>query len=225
MDDAINRRRVGRRRAASGRLPHVQFLGPVGEGATRRPATFTHDEVMTLFHEFGHGLHQLLTRSRRRRASRGSQGVEWDAVELPSQFMENFCWEWDVVAPMTAHVDTGALAAASARSSTEVSRGQDVRERHGGWSAASSSPRDMHVHSISTPGPALALRPSMDAAGREVAVTPRLTYDRFMQSFLHVFAGGYAAGFYSYQVGGGPFSGRLQPLSRSEGVPSPATGA
>ena len=72
-----------------------------------KPATFTHDEVITLFHEFGHGLHQLLTRVDVAGVS-GIQGVEWDAVELPSQFMENFCWEWDVLAHMTAHVDTGA---------------------------------------------------------------------------------------------------------------------
>src|SRR5205085_10865763 len=68
---------------------------------------FTHDELITLFHEFGHGLHHLLTRVDYLGVS-GINGVEWDAVELPSQFMENFCWEWDVVEPMTRHVDTGA---------------------------------------------------------------------------------------------------------------------
>jgi oligopeptidase A len=102
MDDAINRRRAG---------SHFQHpvayltcnLSPPVDG---KPATFTHDEVITIFHEFGHGLHQLLTRVDVPGVS-GIQGVEWDAVELPSQIMENFCWEWDVVAPMTAHVDTG----------------------------------------------------------------------------------------------------------------------
>src|SRR5450756_2525115 len=71
-----------------------------------RPALFTHDEVLTLFHEFGHGLHHLLSRVDYLGAS-GIHGVEWDAVELPSQFMENFCWEWEVLRHMTAHVDTG----------------------------------------------------------------------------------------------------------------------
>ncbi len=102
MDDAINRRRTG---------VHVQHpvayltcnLSAPVEG---KPATFTHDEVITLFHEFGHGLHQLLTRVDVAGVS-GIQGVEWDAVELPSQLMENFCWEWEVVSQMTAHVDTG----------------------------------------------------------------------------------------------------------------------
>lgn len=102
MDDAINRRRVG------GRIQHpVAFLTcNLSAPVAGRPATFTHDEVTTLFHEFGHGLHQLLTRVDVHGIS-GIQGVEWDAVELPSQFMENFCWEWDVLSQMTAHVDTG----------------------------------------------------------------------------------------------------------------------
>src|SRR5678815_4432390 len=102
MDDAINRRRV------HGNVQHpVAYLtcnrsAPVGG----KPATFTHQEVITIFHEFGHGLHQLLTRVEIPGIS-GLQGVEWDAVELPSQFMENFVWEWDVLSHMTQHVDTG----------------------------------------------------------------------------------------------------------------------
>jgi oligopeptidase A len=72
----------------------------------RKPALLTHDDVITLFHEFGHGLHHMLTQVNERDVA-GISGVEWDAVELPSQFMENFCWEWDVLRHMTAHVDTG----------------------------------------------------------------------------------------------------------------------
>ncbi len=102
MDDAINRRRIGARVQHPVAFLTCNLSAPV-EG---RPATFTHDEVITLFHEFGHGLHQLLTRVEVAGVS-GIQGVEWDAVELPSQFMENFCWEWDVVSHMTAHADTG----------------------------------------------------------------------------------------------------------------------
>src|SRR5436190_1698446 len=107
MDDAINRRRVGARVQHPVAYLTCNFSAPVGNGAARRPATFTHDEVLTLFHEFGHGLHQLLTEVDVPGVS-GIQGVEWDAVELPSQFMENFCWEWEVLEAMTAHVDTGA---------------------------------------------------------------------------------------------------------------------
>ena len=106
MDDAINRRRVGARVQHPVAYLTCNFSAPVGEDPARKPATFTHDEVLTLFHEFGHGLHQLLTEVDVAGVS-GIRGVEWDAVELPSQFMENFCWERDVVAPMTSHVDTG----------------------------------------------------------------------------------------------------------------------
>jgi oligopeptidase A len=102
MDDAINRRRT-----ASGVQIPVAYLtcnlpAPVGG----KPALFTHDDVITVFHEFGHGLHHMLTQVEVLGVS-GIEGVEWDAVELPSQFMENFCWEWDVLRHMTSHVDTG----------------------------------------------------------------------------------------------------------------------
>ena len=103
MDDAINRRRHGARIQHPVAYLTCNFSAPI-DG---KPALFTHDEVTTLFHEFGHGLHLLLTRIDVPGVS-GLEGVEWDAVELPSQFMENFCWEWDVLKHMTAHVDTGA---------------------------------------------------------------------------------------------------------------------
>jgi oligopeptidase A len=102
QDDAINRRRAG----AHVQLPVAYLNCNLSAPTAGAPATFTHDEVITLFHEFGHGLHQLLTRVEVAGVS-GIQGVEWDAVELPSQFMENFCWEWSVLSQMTAHVDTG----------------------------------------------------------------------------------------------------------------------
>ena len=103
MDEAVTRRvRDGRVQAPVAYL-NCNFSAPVAG----KPAVFTHDEVNTLFHEFGHGLHHLLTRVDTLGVS-GINGVEWDAVELPSQFMENFCWEWDVLRPMTAHVDTAA---------------------------------------------------------------------------------------------------------------------
>jgi oligopeptidase A len=103
MDDAIGRRRKGGRIQTPVAYLNCNFSRPVAG----KPALFTHDEVLTLFHEFGHGLHHLLTRVEDLGVS-GINGVEWDAVELPSQFMENFCWEWDVLRAMTRHVDTGA---------------------------------------------------------------------------------------------------------------------
>src|SRR4029450_3063477 len=104
MDDSINRRRLD----ASVQHPVACMTCNLSPPAEGRPATFTHDEVITLFHEFGHGLHQLLTRIDVPGVS-GIQGVEWDAVELPSQFMENYCWEWDLLKDMTAFVGDGPL--------------------------------------------------------------------------------------------------------------------
>ena len=86
--------------------PVAHLVCNFAEGVDGKPALLTHDDVITLFHEFGHGLHHLLTQVNEHDVS-GISGVEWDAVELPSQFMENFCWEWDVLKHMTAHVDTG----------------------------------------------------------------------------------------------------------------------
>jgi oligopeptidase A len=102
MDDAITRRRVTSGIQTPVAYLNCNFSAPVGG----KPAVFTHDEAITLFHEFGHGLHHLLTEVEDLGVS-GINGVEWDAVELPSQFMENFCWEWDVVRGMTRHADTG----------------------------------------------------------------------------------------------------------------------
>src|SRR6185503_19413098 len=106
MDGAISRRRL----ATGIQIPvaylNCNFSRPLSSGAGEQPALFTHDEVITLLHEFGHGLHHLLTRTEDLGVS-GINGVEWDAVELPSQFMENFCWEWNVLERMTRHVETG----------------------------------------------------------------------------------------------------------------------
>jgi oligopeptidase A len=192
MDEAINRRRIGAHVQHPVALLTCNLSAPV-EG---RPATFTHDEVTTLFHEFGHGLHQLLTRVDVAGVS-GIQGVEWDAAELPSQFMENFCWEWDVLAHMTAHVDTSEplpralfdrmLAAKNFQSGMATVRHLEF------------ALFDMLLHSTYDPQGADSPQTVLDAARREVAVAPRASYDRFMQSFAHIFAGGYAAGYYSYK--------------------------
>ncbi|MDR1529162.1 MAG: M3 family metallopeptidase [Burkholderiales bacterium] len=157
-----------------------------------KPAMFTHDDVLTLFHEFGHGLHHLLTREATPGVS-GMEGFEWDAVELPSQLMENFCWEWSIVEAMSAHVDTGAplpralfdrmLAARNFQSGMFLLRQIEF------------ALFDMAIH-IAVPQPDV--RAALQAIRREIAVVPYADYDRFPNSFGHIFAGGYAAGYYSY---------------------------
>jgi oligopeptidase A len=220
MDDAINRRH------AHGRLQHpvayltCNFPAPV-DG---RPAYFTHDEVTTLFHEFGHGLHQLLTRVDVAGVS-GLQGVEWDAVELPSQFMENYCWQWDVLSQMTAHAKTGAplprelfermLAARNFDSGMAMLRQVEF------------AMFDMLLHTEYVPG-GTGRYPSaaavLEAVRREIAVVPKPSYDRFMHAFGHVFAGGYAAGYYSYKWAE-VLSADAFDLFEEAGVLSPQIGA
>jgi oligopeptidase A len=160
-----------------------------------KPALFTHNEVNTLFHEFGHGLHQLLTQVDELGVT-GINGVEWDAVELPSQFMENFCWEWDVVAPMTRQVDTGGripralfdklLAAKNFQSGMQFIRQLEF------------ALFDMQLHFDFDPSKddVLAL---LARVREQVSVYPVPAYNRFPNQFSHIFAGGYAAGYYSYK--------------------------
>ena len=166
------------------------FTAPVGD----KPALFTHDEVITLFHEFGHGLHHMLTEVDELGVS-GINGVEWDAVELPSQFMENFCWEWDVLSHMTAHVDSGEplphelfdkmLAAKNFQSGMMT-----VRQVEFGLF-------DMLLHAeLQAKGEFMAV---LEAVRAEVAVNPTPAYNRMAHTFSHIFAGGYAAGYYSYK--------------------------
>jgi oligopeptidase A len=192
MDGAINRRRLGHRVQTPVAFLTCNFSAPV-DG---KPALFTHREVSTLFHEFGHGLHQLLTQVDELGVS-GLNGVEWDAVELPSQFMENFCWEWDVVAPMTHHVESGEriprelfeklLAAKNFQSGTDFVRQLEF------------AIFDMRLHAEvgpQTPHSVLAL---LGKVREQVAVFRVPDYNRFPNQFSHIFAGGYAAGYYSYK--------------------------
>jgi len=190
MDDAINRRRVDGRIQTPVAFLTCNFSGPVGG----KPALFTHDEVTTLFHEFGHGLHQLLTQVDELGVT-GINGVEWDAVELPSQFMENFCWEWDVVEPMTRHVDTGeriprALFERMRAAKNFQSGMQFVRQLE-------FAIFDMRLHHGYDPRKGV--MNVLDEVRREVAVYPVPEYNRFANQFSHIFAGGYAAGYYSYK--------------------------
>lgn len=207
MDEAITRRRVAATAAGADATTAIQtpvayltcnFPAPMGEGAKQRPATFSHDDVITLFHEFGHGLHHLLTQVEELPVS-GIHGVEWDAVELPSQFMENFCWEWDVLSGMTAHVDTGAslpralydkmIAAKNFQSGL-----QTLRQIEFGLF-------DLLLHSeyqAAGQGSADFMR-LLNQVRREVAVLAPPEWNRFPHSFSHIFGGGYAAGYYSYK--------------------------
>jgi oligopeptidase A len=191
MDDAINRRRRGSLVQTPVAFLTCNFSAPVGD----RPALFTHSEVNTLFHEFGHGLHQLLTQVDELGVA-GINGVEWDAVELPSQFMENFCWEWDVVAPMTRHVDTGEripralfdrmLAAKNFQSGMQFMRQLEF------------ALFDMHLHYDYDAGRSTPMQ-LLDEVRKGVAVYAVPGYNRFPYQFSHIFAGGYAAGYYSYK--------------------------
>jgi oligopeptidase A len=217
MDDAINRRRTG----AHVQHPVAYLTCNLSAPVEGKPATFTHDEVITLFHEFGHGLHQLLTRVDVAGVS-GIQGVEWDAVELPSQFMENFCWEWDVVAQMTAHVDTGEPLPR-----TLFDKMRAAKNFHSGMAMVRHlefALFDMLVHSALDPAIGQSPQSVLDAVRAEVAVIRRPAYDRFIQSFGHVFAGGYAAGYYSYKWAE-VLSADAYSLFEEAGVLSPAAGA
>ena len=191
MDDAVNRRRIGSRVQAPVAFLTCNFSGPMGG----KPALFTHDEVTTLFHEFGHGLHHLLTQVDELGVS-GINGVEWDAVELPSQFMENFCWEWEVVEPMTRHVESGARLPRALfermRAAKNFQSGmQFVRQLEFALF-------DMRLHHGFDPATGDVMR-VLDEVRREVAVYPVPAYNRFPHQFSHIFAGGYAAGYYSYK--------------------------
>ncbi len=196
MDNAIKRRAHGSRRQHPVAFLVCNFAAPVEQDGRRQPALFTHREVITLFHEFGHGLHLLLTEIDVPGVS-GLEGVEWDAVELPSQFMENFCWEWEVVRQMSAHVDTGEPLPRSLFDKMLAAKHfqtgmQTVRQLEFALF-------DMHLHYDRGP----AVLPPLElvrAIRDEVSVVPRPSDDRSLpHAFSHVFAGGYAAGYYSYK--------------------------
>ncbi|MFL6573042.1 MAG: M3 family metallopeptidase [Burkholderiales bacterium] len=196
MDDAITRRRKGAEIQTPVAHLNCNFSRPLGSPTGGKPALFTHDEVLTLFHEFGHGLHHLLTRVEDLGVS-GINGVEWDAVELPSQFMENFCWEWDVLREMTRHVDTGQplprqlfekmLAAKNFQSGLAMLRQIEF------------AVFDMRLHSEFDPASGRTAQRLLEEVRDRMAVLKPPAYNRFPNSFSHIFAGGYAAGYYSYK--------------------------
>ncbi|MDP9109045.1 MAG: M3 family metallopeptidase [Pseudomonadota bacterium] len=196
MDDARGRRTVGAHVQTPVAYLTCNFTEPVMVDGVLKPALFTHDEVITLFHEFGHGLHHMLTRVDELGVS-GISGVEWDAVELPSQFMENFCWEWDVLQHMSAHVDTGApLPRALFEKMTAAKNFQSGLQT---LRQVEFSLLDMQLHGSFDAGGSETVADLIARVRDEVAVLIPPAFNRFQNSFSHIFAGGYAAGYYSYK--------------------------
>lgn len=192
MDDA--RSRWVRPDSGALQTPVAYLVCNFADGVNGQPALLTHDDVITLFHEFGHGLHHMLSQVNERDVS-GINGVEWDAVELPSQFMENFCWEWSVIKHMTAHVDTGeplpkALFDKMVEAKNFQSGLQTLRQIELGL-------LDMLLHSQHNPQEDF--MPLLHQVRAEVAVIHPPEFNRMAHTFSHIFAGGYAAGYYSYK--------------------------
>jgi oligopeptidase A len=192
MDDA--RGRWLRPDSNTLQTPVAHLVCNFADGAGGKPALLTHDDVITLFHEFGHGLHHMLTRVSERDVA-GISGVEWDAVELPSQFMENFCWEWDVVRGMSAHVDSGEAMPA-------VLFQKMLAAKHYQSGLATMRQVEFSLFDILLYSQATAVQEPLALLAdirKDTAVLPVPNYSRTPHSFSHIFAGGYAAGYYSYK--------------------------
>jgi oligopeptidase A len=211
-------------RPDTGRLqtPVAHLVCNFAEGVEGKPPLLTHDDVITLFHESGHGLHHMLTQVNEHDVS-GISGVEWDAVELPSQFMENFCWEWNVLRHMTANVDTGAalprelfdkmLAAKNFQSGLQTLRQIEF------------ALFDMLLHTEHDP--AQDFMPLLAKVRQEIAVIQPPAFSRTAHTFSHIFAGGYAAGYYSYkwaEVLSADAYAAFEETMGKEGLPSIETG-
>lgn len=193
MDDC-----VGRRELANGDIQYpvayltCNFNGPVGD----KPALFTHDEVVTLFHEFGHGIHHMLTQINAAGVS-GINGVPWDAVELPSQFLENWCWQPEALAFISGHYQTNEplpqdmldkmLAAKNFQSAMQMIRQLEF------------SLFDFKMHAQYSPENGDEIQQVLNQVRKDYAVIKAPEFNRFQHSFGHIFGGGYAAGYYSYK--------------------------
>ena len=192
MDECVNRYRIDGKTQLPVAYLTCNLTPPIGD----EPALFTHDEVLTLFHEFGHGLHHMLTRIDVP-AVAGINGVEWDAVELPSQFMENFCWERDALALFARHYQTGEalpeslfermLAAKNFQSALQMLRQIEF------------ALFDIRLHQQAEIASAADIQAILDQVRGEVSVVETPPINRFQNGFSHIFAGGYAAGYYSYK--------------------------
>ncbi len=220
MDDVVGRWL----RPDTGALqtPVAHLVCNFAQGVNGKPPLLTHDDVITLFHEFGHGLHHMLTQVNERDVS-GISGVEWDAVELPSQFMENFCWEWSVLQHMTQHVDTGEplprvlfdkmLAAKNFQSGLQTLRQIEF------------ALFDMRLHAEHDP--TQDFMPLLHEVRAEVAVLQPPSFNRMAHTFSHIFSGGYAAGYYSYkwaEVLSADAYAAFEETADSQGQPSIETG-
>jgi oligopeptidase A len=192
MDDCIGRKAL----SGSTILPVAYLvcnsLPPAGD----RPAQLTHDDVVTLFHEFGHGLHHMLTRVNYPSLA-GINGVAWDAVELPSQFMENYAWQSEVLNRMSAHQRTGEPIPASMQRQLIQTRSfqaglQTLRQ-------VEFALFDMRLHAEYDPAKGGRIYPTLSEVREQVAVVPIPEWNRYPHSFGHIFSGGYAAGYYSYK--------------------------
>lgn len=192
MDEAISRYKNSLGSSHPVAFLTCNFSSP----SDNKPALFSHDDVITLFHEFGHGLHHMLTKVDDYSIS-GIKGVEWDAVELPSQFMENFCWEWEVVKHMTEHVDNKntlpkSLFDKMIKAKNFQSGMQTLRQ-------IEFSLFDIRLHTEYSDQNKINPLKLLETIRDEIAVVRPPSWNRFPNSFSHIFAGGYAAGYYSYK--------------------------
>ena len=199
MDDARGRRQVPN---GDIQIPIAylvcNFPPPLTIDGQIRPPTISHDDVITLFHESGHGLHHLLTKVNALGVS-GINGVEWDAVELPSQFMENFCWEWEVIESMTSHVETGKSIPHELFN--KMLKAKNFQNGLGTLRQIVLSLTDWRLHSRFNANTAhnQAVLNLTREIGSEFNVIPQPEISRWPNSFSHIFSGGYAAGYYSYK--------------------------
>lgn len=202
--------------------PVAHLVCNFADSVDGKPPLLTHDDVITLFHEFGHGLHHMLTKVNERDVS-GISGVEWDAVELPSQFMENFCWEWSVLRHMTSHVQTGEALPQDLFDKMVAAKNfqsglQTLRQIEFGL-------LDMLLHSEHNPNDDF--MPVLNQVRADVAVIQPPSFNRMAHTFSHIFAGGYAAGYYSYkwaEVLSADAYAAFEETALPDGSPNPDTG-
>ncbi|MDU0810315.1 MAG: M3 family metallopeptidase [Burkholderia sp.] len=176
--------------------PIAYIICNFSESTSSKPSCFTHNEVITLFHEFGHGLHHMLTQVNELGVS-GINGVEWDAVELPSQFMENFCWEPDVLTSISSHIETGDTLPRNL-----LDKMINAKNFHIGLSTLKQivlSMFDMLVHVDFDPNSAISINDFACEINARFHVIPQPSFSRWPNTFSHIFSGEYAAGYYSYK--------------------------
>ncbi|MGV3569464.1 MAG: M3 family metallopeptidase [Ramlibacter sp.] len=211
-------------RPDTGRLqtPVAHLVCNFAEGVDGKPPLLTHDDVITLFHECGHGLHHMLTQVNERDVS-GISGVEWDAVELPSQFMENFCWEWGVLKYMTAHVETGEPLPRELFD--KMMEAKNFQSGLGTLRQVEFALFDMLLHTDHDPD--ADIMGLLQQVRDEVSVLHPPAFNRMAHTFSHIFAGGYAAGYYSYkwaEVLSADAYAAFEETAGKDGMPSVQTG-